>query len=183
MIAHGFDGNHWTLNPKPCRFRLQGDLQSLEDLTYERRRAFLARNPLPADVPVISFHTEANRAARAVSIMSHVAHAQLPWLPGSGRTPQPVAEDNCDYDAEGRRLHVAVPLAAAMAMCALHLELRWWIDSNSTCAYRRHNILHNNIKQCASVLFYGPWKYNHGIPWLYSQGPPNRRTSLDNVMM
>ena len=49
--------------------------------------------------------------------MSHIAHAQLPWLPGIARG---ITDEN-----EGAKLHVAVPLAAAMAICALHLELRY----------------------------------------------------------
>lgn len=103
-------------------FCLQGDILSLEDLTYEKRKEFLAKYPLPADVPVICFHTEASRTPRAVSVMSHIAHAQLPWLPGiaRGRTGE-----NSDENAGGAKLHVAVPLAAAMAICALHLELRY----------------------------------------------------------
>lgn len=97
---------------------LQGDILSLEDLTYEKRKEFLAKYPLPADVPVICFHTEASRTPRAVSVMSHIAHAQLPWLPG-------MARGRTDEDEGGAKLHVAVPLAAAMAICALHLELRY----------------------------------------------------------
>lgn len=92
---------------------LQGDILSLEDLTYEKRKSFLAKYPLPPDVPVISFHTEASRTPRAVSVMSHIAHAQLPWLPGMAK------------NATEAKVHVAVPLAAAMAICALHLELRY----------------------------------------------------------
>lgn len=104
-----------------CRI-FKGDILSLEDLTYEKRKDFLAKYALPADVPVICFHTEASRTPRAVSVMSHIAHAQLPWLPGMarGRT-----DENSDKKAGGAKLHVAVPLAAAMAICALHLELRY----------------------------------------------------------
>lgn len=96
-------------------------MQSLEDLTYDKRRQFLAQYILPPDVPVISFHTEASRAPRAVSTMSHVAHAELPWLPGSTSE----SNNNFEESPTGARLHVAIPLAAAMAICALHLELRY----------------------------------------------------------
>lgn len=51
-------------------------------------------------------------------MMSHIAHAQLPWLPGMARS-------RTDEKEGGTKLPVAVPLAAAMAICALHLELRY----------------------------------------------------------
>ncbi|KAG0629462.1 hypothetical protein M758_1G105800 [Ceratodon purpureus] len=104
-----------------CRI-FKGDILSLEDLTYEKRKEFLAKYALPADVPAICFHTEASRTPRAVSVMSHIAHAQLPWLPGMASK---CTDENSDNSAGGRKLHVVVPLAAAMAICALHLELRY----------------------------------------------------------
>lgn len=103
---------------------LKGDIQSLEDLTYEKRKAFLAKHPLPSDVPVISFHTEASRAPRDVSIMSCIGHTQLPWLPG-------MASDDKEG---GRKLYVIVPLSAVMAICALHIELRYKEKSDGLVA-------------------------------------------------
>ncbi|GBG87226.1 hypothetical protein CBR_g45285 [Chara braunii] len=35
-----------------------GDIRVMQDLTYEKRRKFLAKHPLPADLPNVSFHTE-----------------------------------------------------------------------------------------------------------------------------
>ncbi len=62
-------------------------------------------------------HAEASWAPRAVSAMSHIAHAELPWLPGTtGRE---------DSSQGTPKLHVAIPLSAAMAICALHLELSY----------------------------------------------------------
>uniref|UniRef100_A0A7I4ALI0 GPI inositol-deacylase n=1 Tax=Physcomitrium patens TaxID=3218 RepID=A0A7I4ALI0_PHYPA len=104
-----------------CRI-FKGDIKSLEDLTYEKRKEFLAKYSLPADLPVLSFHTEASRTPRAVSVMSHIGHAQLPWLPGIARRRN---DQNSDDNEGSGKLHVAVPLAAAMAICALHLELRY----------------------------------------------------------
>lgn len=104
-----------------CRI-FKGDIKSLEDLTYEKRKEFLAKYSLPADLPVLSFHTEASRTPRAVSVMSHIGHAQLPWLPGIARGRN---DQNSDDNEGSGKLHVAVPLAAAMAICALHLELRY----------------------------------------------------------
>ncbi|KAM0935561.1 putative GPI inositol-deacylase PGAP1, alpha/Beta hydrolase [Dioscorea sansibarensis] len=37
---------------------LKGDLRAIEDLTYKNRREFLASNPLPKQLPVVSFHTQ-----------------------------------------------------------------------------------------------------------------------------
>ena len=83
---------------------VQGDLQALEDLTYEKRRQFLAKYTYPPDLPTICFHTEASRAPGWVATMSHIAHADV---------------------ISSVTLPVAFPLAAAMAICALHLEIRY----------------------------------------------------------
>jgi len=40
---------------------------------------------LPTNLPIISFHTEASRTPKAISTMSHIAHAELPWLPRTTR--------------------------------------------------------------------------------------------------
>ncbi len=62
-------------------------------------------------------HAEASWAPRAVSAMSHIAHAELPWLPGT--------TEREDSSQGTPKLHVAIPLSAAMAICALHLELSY----------------------------------------------------------
>ncbi|KAJ7287928.1 hypothetical protein O6H91_Y314600 [Diphasiastrum complanatum] len=98
-----------------CRI-IKGDLRALEDLTYDKRREFLAKYSLPETFPVVSFHTEASKAPGVLSTLSHIAHAELPWL----STP-PTSNDF----VAGTKLPVVVPLAAAMAVCALHLELRY----------------------------------------------------------
>jgi hypothetical protein len=87
-------------------------------LTYEKRRQFLAKYSYPPDLPTICFHTEASRSPGWLATMSHIAHADLPWLSGgtSRSSEEPVA---------GIKLPVAVPLAAVMAMFALHLEIRY----------------------------------------------------------
>lgn len=105
----------------------QGDIQALEDLTYEKRRAFVARHPLPIELPTVSFHTEASRAPGVLSTMSHIAHAELPWLP---LPTSPTSEE----PGAGAKLPVAIPLAAAMALCALHLDLRYGEKSDGLVA-------------------------------------------------
>ncbi|CAK9262164.1 unnamed protein product [Sphagnum jensenii] len=46
-----------------------------------------------------------------------IAHAELPWLPGT--------TEREDSSQGTPKLHVAIPLSAAMAICALHLELSY----------------------------------------------------------
>ncbi|CAM6069395.1 unnamed protein product [Sphagnum tenellum] len=72
---------------------------------------------LPTDIPIISFHTEASQTPRAISTMFHIAHAELPWLPGTTR-----GEDSSQGTP---KLHVAIPSSAAMPICALHPKLRY----------------------------------------------------------
>ncbi|XP_078439713.1 uncharacterized protein LOC144709913 isoform X4 [Wolffia australiana] len=91
---------------------IKGDFRALEDLTYDRRRQFLARYELPwQQIPLVSFHTEVGAGPGMLATMSHVAHAEVPWLrnvfSGLSRVP------------------VVVPLAAAMATSAMHLRLRY----------------------------------------------------------
>ncbi|KAK3025785.1 hypothetical protein RJ639_041941 [Escallonia herrerae] len=42
---------------------IKGDLQVLEDLTYDRRKEFLRKHHLPRELPIILFHTEASQTA------------------------------------------------------------------------------------------------------------------------
>ncbi|CAA7397353.1 unnamed protein product [Spirodela intermedia] len=106
---------------------IKGDIRALEDLTYERRREFLARHELPWEqIPLVSFHTEASAAPGVLATMSHIAHAELPWLPSfvSGAS------------VGSHRVPVVVPLAAAMAASAIHLRLRYGERSDGLVARR-----------------------------------------------
>lgn len=96
---------------------LKGDIRALDDLTYDKRRDFLRKYPLPSDFPVVSFHTEVSIGPNVLSTMSHVAHAKLPWqalIPGTATEELIHAE-----------LPVIIPLSAVMAICAKHLEVRY----------------------------------------------------------
>ncbi|KAL2623682.1 hypothetical protein R1flu_003887 [Riccia fluitans] len=106
---------------------IKGDMRSLEDLTYEKRREFLAKNPLPAELLCVSFHTEASRSASVISTLSHIAHAELPW-------PNTSSNTTSEESAAAAKLPVAIPLAAAMALCALHLDLRYSEKSDGLVA-------------------------------------------------
>lgn len=92
--------------------RAQGDVQALEDLTYERRKEFLNKYHLPKELPVVSFHTEAKISPTVLSTLSHVAHAELPLVSTLGAS-------------QAAKLPVIMPLAAAMAACAQLLLIRY----------------------------------------------------------
>lgn len=99
---------------------IKGDMRALEDLTYEKRREFISKHMLPTDVPLVSFHTEVSIAPGVMATMSHIAHAELPWF------SLPSTNTNSEEAASQRtKVPVAVPVAAAMAMCAMHLQLRY----------------------------------------------------------
>ncbi|XP_065017631.1 uncharacterized protein LOC135644102 isoform X2 [Musa acuminata AAA Group] len=103
---------------------IKGDMRSLEDLTYEKRREFISKHRLPVEqVPLVSFHTEARVAPSVIATMSHIAHAELPWLP----LPRflYVGDEFASGIISGRKVPVVIPVAAAMAVGALHLKLRY----------------------------------------------------------
>ncbi|XP_073132280.1 uncharacterized protein [Henckelia pumila] len=108
---------------------IKGDIRALEDLTYERRKEFIKNHKLPNNIPIISLHSEASVAPGVIATMSHIAHAELPWLPRFG------TEDAEDAAKAARRVPVIVPVSAAMALCALHLQLRYGEKSDGlvTC--------------------------------------------------
>ncbi|MQL79109.1 hypothetical protein Taro_011522 [Colocasia esculenta] len=106
---------------------IKGDIRALEDLTYERRKEFIANHILPSDeVPLVSFHTEASVSLSVVATMSHIAHAELPWLPAC----------HSEANVGGRRVPVVAPVAAAMAVCAGHLQLRYGEKSDGVVTRR-----------------------------------------------
>jgi len=88
---------------------LKGDVQALEDLTYERRKEFLRQHPLPQEVPIVSFHTEASITPSVLTALSHVAHLELPIA----------------ADGNSTRIPVVMPLSAAMAACSQLLVARY----------------------------------------------------------
>ncbi|KAL8500263.1 hypothetical protein ACS0TY_020027 [Phlomoides rotata] len=96
---------------------IKGDMQALEDLTYERRKEFLRTYRLPEELPIVSFHTEASISPAVLATLSRVAHAELPMI------GQPTS------------LPVVIPLGAAMAACAQLLQMRYGEKSDGlvTC--------------------------------------------------
>ncbi|KAL4194148.1 hypothetical protein AMTRI_Chr05g57820 [Amborella trichopoda] len=111
---------------------IKGDMQALEDLTYDKRKDFILKHTLPTDVPLVSFHTEVSIAPSVLATMSHIAHAELPSLPlplpGLGLGFNKREEFDGSYEEPKpmkKRLPVVIPLAAAMAASSLHLHLRY----------------------------------------------------------
>lgn len=99
---------------------IKGDLQSLEDLTYEKRKEFLKKHHLPKELPVVSFHTEANISPAVLATLSRVAHAELPSFA---------------QNSTATVLPVVVPLGATLAACAQLLQTRYGEKSDGlvTC--------------------------------------------------
>ncbi|GAB4844305.1 hypothetical protein Ancab_037668 [Ancistrocladus abbreviatus] len=93
---------------------IKGDMQALEDLTYEKRREFLKKYRLPRELPAVSFHTEAKISPAPLSTLSLIAEAEL---------------------TESAKLPVVLPLGAVMAACAYLLQLRYGEKSDGlvTC--------------------------------------------------
>ncbi|RYR67985.1 hypothetical protein Ahy_A03g014455 isoform E [Arachis hypogaea] len=108
---------------------IKGDIRALEDLTYEKRKEFITKHELSLDIPLISFHSEARIAPGVLATMTQIAHAELPWLP----LPKSDHSDTCLVS--GRQVPVMIPISAAMAVCALHLQLRYGEKSDGlvTC--------------------------------------------------
>ncbi|KAF4402340.1 hypothetical protein G4B88_003261 [Cannabis sativa] len=102
---------------------IKGDLQALEDLTYERRREFLKKHHLPRELPVVSFRTEAAISPAVLATLSRVAHAELPMM-----APLSAGQSIT-------KLPVVIPLGAAMAACAQLLQIRYGEKSDGlvTC--------------------------------------------------
>ncbi|KAL3833086.1 hypothetical protein ACJIZ3_007822 [Penstemon smallii] len=101
---------------------IKGDMQALEDLTYEKRKDFLRKYHLPRELPIVSFHTEAGISPAVLATLSRVAHAELPVFSPTS-TSQPT------------KLPVVIPLGAAMAACAQLLQIRYGEKSDGlvTC--------------------------------------------------
>ncbi|KAG8376054.1 hypothetical protein BUALT_Bualt09G0023700 [Buddleja alternifolia] len=142
---------------------IKGDIRALEDLTYERRKEFIKNHKLPENIPLISFHSEASVAPGVLATMSHIAHAELPWL------PQLTNEDAEDAGLAARKVPVIVPVSAAMALCALHLELRYGEKSDGLVTCRDAEVPGSIVvkpdrKLDHSWMVYSSWKKESSEP-------------------
>lgn len=100
---------------------MKGDLQALEDLTYEKRKEFLRKHELPKELPVVSFHTEANISPSVLATLSRVAHAELPTLSATATVTV---------------LPVVMPLGATLAASAQLLQSRYGEKSDGLVTRR-----------------------------------------------
>ncbi|GAU11706.1 hypothetical protein TSUD_74570 [Trifolium subterraneum] len=110
---------------------IKGDIRALEDLTYEKRKEFIMKHKLPLDIPLISFHSEASIAPGVLATMTQIAHAELPRLV----LPKFGTKVSDSFVESGRQVPVMIPASAAMAVLALHLQLRYGEKSDGlvTC--------------------------------------------------
>ncbi|XP_047972524.1 uncharacterized protein LOC125215213 isoform X1 [Salvia hispanica] len=137
---------------------IKGDIRALEDLTYEKRKEFIRKHKLPDNIPLISFHSEASVGPGVLATMSHIAHAELPWLP---RILNEDADDDAIFAA--RKVPVIVPVSAAMAITALHLQLRYGEKSDGLVTCRDAEVPGSVVvkpdkKLDHSWMVYSSWK-------------------------
>lgn len=114
---------------------IKGDMRALEDLTYDKRKDFISKHKLPVgELPIISFHTEASTAPMMLATLTRIAHAELlPWLP----LPRFLsASEYAESMLASLKVPVVVPVSAAMAVCALHLRLRYGEKSDGLVTRR-----------------------------------------------
>ncbi|PIA64778.1 hypothetical protein AQUCO_00100327v1 [Aquilegia coerulea] len=142
---------------------IKGDMRALDDLTYEKRKEFIMNHKLPESIPLVSFNSEASTGPGVLSTMSHIAHAEIPWLtlPSFGRG---------DLDSiRGCKVPVVIPLAAAMAVSALHLKLRYGEKSDGlvTCkdaVVPNSVVVHPERKLDHAWMVYSSWKMDPSEP-------------------
>ncbi|KAK2996558.1 hypothetical protein RJ639_025382, partial [Escallonia herrerae] len=144
---------------------IKGDIRALEDLTYEKRKEFMMRHKLPQNVPLISFHSEASVALDVIATMTQIAHAELPWLP----LPEFGDDESEDVVQVSRTVPVVVPLSAAMAVCALHLQLRYGEKSDGLVTCRDAEVpvsvvVRPHRKLDHAWMVYSSWKKNPRDP-------------------
>ncbi|XP_011078267.1 uncharacterized protein LOC105162061 isoform X1 [Sesamum indicum] len=136
---------------------IKGDIRALEDLTYEKRKEFIRNHKLPDNIPLISFHSEASVAPGVIATMSHIAHAELPWLPPF------FSEEAEDAVLAARKVPVIFPVSAAMALSALHLQLRYGEKSDGLVTCRDAEVPGSVVvkpdkKLDHSWMVYSSWK-------------------------
>ncbi|KAI3977581.1 hypothetical protein MKX01_000494 [Papaver californicum] len=148
-----------------CKF-IKGDMRALDDLTYEKRREFITKHKLPEHIPLVSFHSEASVAPSVLATMSHIAHAELPWLPLPSFGGE---EEESTAIQAGRYVPVIVPIAAAMALSALHLQLRYGEKSDGLVTCRDAEVpgsvvVHPDLKLDHAWMVYSSWNRDFSEP-------------------
>lgn len=140
---------------------IKGDTRALEDLTYEKRKEFIKKYKLPSSIPMISFHSEASITPGVIAAMSYIAHAELPWLP----SPYFGRASSVDVEQARRQVPVVLPMSAVMAVCALHLRLRYGEKSDGLVTCRDAEVpgsivVKPDMKLDHAWTVYPSWKKN-----------------------
>lgn len=145
---------------------VKGDIRSLEDLTYEKRKEFIKKHKFPDDIPIVSFHSQASMAPGVLTTMTHLAHAELPLLPFPRLSSQATEDDAVRVSP---KLPIVVPVSAVMAICALHLQLRYGEKSDGLVTCRDAEVpgsvvVRPDRKLDHAWMVYSSWKGNQSEP-------------------
>lgn len=116
---------------------------------------------LPKSIPLISFHSEASTALSVISTLTKIAHPELPWLP----LRSSICDESGDVIQAGRKVPVVVPVSAVLAVCALHLQLRYGEKSDGLVTCRDAEVpgsvvVRPNRKLDHAWMVYSSWKKN-----------------------
>lgn len=122
------------------------------------------KHSLPAEIPLISFLSETSAAPGVLATMTHIAQAELPWLP----VPN-FGDEESDIVQAGRQVPVVIPLSAAMALCALHLQFRYGEKSDGLVTCRDAEvpgsvIVRPDRKLDHAWMVYSSWNKDPGKP-------------------
>ncbi|CAI0543453.1 unnamed protein product [Linum tenue] len=149
---------------------IKGDIRALEDLTYDKRREFIMNHHLPDEIPLVSFHSEASIAPGVLATMTQIAHAELPWLP----LPSYASGESDDLVQVSRQVPVVMPISGAMALCALHLQLRYGEKSDGLVTCR-------DAEVPGSVVVRPDRKLDHG--WMVYSSKKKDPSDPDSFQM
>ncbi|KAH7687601.1 GPI inositol-deacylase PGAP1-like protein [Dioscorea alata] len=93
---------------------LKGDLRAIEDLTYKKRREFLEENPLPKQLPVVSFHTQTKINHHTLKKFYEVAKVEF-------------SSNTTSNDSNASELW---SISSGLAVLATVLQLRYGVKSD-----------------------------------------------------
>ncbi|GMH23821.1 hypothetical protein Nepgr_025664 [Nepenthes gracilis] len=147
---------------------IKGDLRSVEDLTYEKRREFILKHKLPEQIPLVSFHSEAHIGLGVLATLTQVGHVELPWLPLLTCARGASKEDGSSIWS-ACRVPVVMPISAAMAICALLLLLRYGEQSDGLVTCRDAEVpgsvvIRPDRKLDHGRMVHSSWKKNPDEP-------------------
>lgn len=123
------------------------------------------KHKLPLGIPLISFHSEASIAPSVLATMTQIAHAELPRLV----LPKFVSKVSDSFVKSGHQVPVLIPASAAMAVFALHLQLRYGEKSDGLVTCRDAEVpgsvvVRPNMKLDHAWMVYSSKKKNPSEP-------------------